>query len=338
MDRNEGSDEKPECPRTAPPVFSILSAREIALAAIMMQTSSVLTTGIGNVEMHMTCALHFIRGLGYLHRPPPSTFAKTLIYRFAMIDVVLAHLRFRHPKAPLSFFMYREHEEELDNEEPSFREMHGCDRRVLCFLARISVLSADVTKDGSSHSEIQTQAYHLETEMRFWGHKFYGGMFSTGSTSSASPTSPSRHRPSERTDLDVVCECFYWTAHILLLRRVFLDPTKSTRVQIIWKHLIKLMDGLSAGCGADSSLPFPFYMAAREARTVEERDWVRRKHVNMMEVYRDRSRELLMASTEKIWENAAMESAPAFEDRTVRDRPHERFIREMDKEATHFMF
>ena len=152
-------------------VFSVLSAPEIALAAIMMQTSSVLMTDVRNVDLHMTCALHLIQDLGYISHPPPSTFTRTLIHRFAMVDVVLALTRFRRPQAPLSFFMYQDHEE-LDREEPSFRDMHGCHQRVLSFLAQISVLSADLVKPESLQSDIQAKAYNLETEMRIWGRIF----------------------------------------------------------------------------------------------------------------------------------------------------------------------
>ncbi|KIW44772.1 uncharacterized protein PV06_03220 [Exophiala oligosperma] len=322
--------------------FSVLSAREIALAAIMMQTTSVLLTGVGNVDVHMKCALYLIQDLGYLRRPPCSVTAKTLIHRFAMVDVILAHLRFRRPMAPGSFFMYQEHEK-LDHEEPSFRDMHGCHQRVLCFLAQISVLSVELAEDGiSSYAEIQARAYSLETEMRVWGRGYHITMACAPTAGSTLPTSQStRSRPEsgERSDLDVVCECFYWTAHILLLRRVFLDPTRSSRVQLIRRHLFGLMDGLVAGCGPDSSLSFPFYMAAREATTLAERDWVRRKHTEMLNVYRDRSREFLMTATEMIWESAAKEVYPVgFDDPFLWQRPHERLIRTMDQNATYFMF
>ncbi|KAH8892176.1 hypothetical protein GQ53DRAFT_134567 [Thozetella sp. PMI_491] len=321
-------------------VFSILSAHEIALAAVMMQTSSVLMTGIGDVEVHMRCALHFIQQLGYLYRPASSVFARVLIHRFAMVDVVLAHLRFRPPMAPLNFFMYQENDE-LDLSEPAFREIQGCSQRVLCFLARISVLNAHLINSTSQPAEIQAKAYSLETEMRVWGHGYYDAMACGTYANSTSPTSmTTMAQPllDARPDLDVVCECFYWTAHILLLRRVFMDPTKSTRVQIIRRHMFRLMDALVPGCGPDSSLPFPFYIAAREATTLEERDWVRRKHAAMMEVYRDRSREYLMASTEKVWEKHAAGEVPISGNTPEWETPHERFIRDMDTQASYFMF
>ncbi|KAF1810060.1 hypothetical protein P152DRAFT_468026 [Eremomyces bilateralis CBS 781.70] len=320
-------------------VFSILSHREIALAAIMMQTSSVLMTGIGCAEIHMKCASHFIRGLNYLHQPANSIFPRLLVYRFAMVDVVLAHLRFRAPLAPLDFYMYQSNED-LDHADPSFRQMQGCPQRVLCFLAQISVLSADIVMENSSQSRIQAKAYSLETEMRIWGSRYYDAMLrgeDNNATMSGESTALSP-APSDETPLDIVCECFYWTAHILLMRRVFLDPTRSTRVQMIRRHLFRLMDRLQPGCGPDSSVPFPFYMVAREAVTPDDRDWVRRKHAAMMEVYRDRSREYIMSSTERIWEKSATTDPPAPEGRPLWESPTERFIRETDRQATYFMF
>lgn len=102
--------------------------------------------------------------------------------------------------------------------------------------------------------------------------------------------------------------------------------------------MFRLMDKLRAGCGPDSSLPFPFYIAAREAVTLEERDWVRRKHRKMLDAYRDRSREYLMISTERIWEKAASTGNAVFPDLLFWETPYEKFIRDMDRQALYFMF
>ena len=323
-------------------VFSVLSARELALGAIMMQTSSVLMTGIGNVEVHMKCALHFIQDLGYLQRLSASVFSRLLIYRFAMVDVVLAHLRFRRPLASLDFFMYQD-QEDLDQEEPSFREMHGCAYRVLQFLAQIAVLTAELMSNDIPSCDVQAKAYVLETEMRAWGKKYHYNMLSGQRSNSALSSATAMSTvpvPNQRADLETVCECFYWTSNLLLIRRVFLDSTRSTRVQIIRRHIFRLMDQLLPGCGPDSSLPFPFYIASREAITLEERDWVRRKHAAMMESYQDRSREYMMATTEKIWEKMSTVDSQAIpsSDIPLWDTPMERFIRETDRQATYFMF
>ena len=171
--RHDGT--KPESLLDKVGVYSTLSPREIALAAIMMQTSSVLMTGIGNVEIHMSCAWHFIMDLDYFHRPPTSLFARILVYRFAMVDVVLAHLRFRQPLAGPEFYMYQEHEE-LDQSDPPFREMQGCPQPVLCFLSRIASFAADIMQPDSSLEQIQTRAYGLESGMRTWGQRYHEAM------------------------------------------------------------------------------------------------------------------------------------------------------------------
>ncbi|KAF4451012.1 hypothetical protein F53441_5959 [Fusarium austroafricanum] len=287
-------------------IFLLHSPEEITLAAIVMQTSSVLMVGLSNIETHMTYALYLIQHLGHLTQPPRSAFLKTLIYRFAMVDVVLAFIQSRHPLPSPGFFMYQANNDQFDDdEEPSFREMHGCHQQVLSFLAQIAILGADLAKPGSSVSEIQAKGYDLETEMRLWGRIYYGGM-------AAEPNplirSPSEQRFNSRADLEVVCECFYWTAHILLLRRVFADDTSSTRVQLIRKHLFRLMDSLVSGCGPDSSLPFPFYIAACEATATCDQNWVRKKHAEMLAAYRDPAREALMTSVERIWAKSEAEA------------------------------
>lgn len=321
-------------------IFSLLSARELAFAAIMMQTSSVLMTGIGSVEVHIKCALEFIRDLGCLYQPAQSMFGRLLIHRFSMVDIVLAHFRFRRPLAPVDFFMYRANEQ-LDQEEPSFREMQGCEQRVLCFLAQIAHLSAELADFPSLNGDIQTKGYELETEMSAWGHRYHSSMArNTGiyAMSSGPPAGSSGSKDDQRKFLDIVCECFYWAAHILLLRRVFLDPTRSTRVQLIRRHIFRLMDSLPVGCGPDSSLPFPFYMAAREAVTGEDREWVRQKHAAMMEEHRDRSREYLMTATERIWEKETNAGSQTSGATRLLDTEYEKFIRETDKQASYFMF
>jgi hypothetical protein len=62
------------------------------------------------------------------------------------------------------------------------------------------------------------------------------------------------------------------------------------------------MNQLSTGCGPDSSLPQPFYLAAREAVSLEDRVWVRQKHESMTAYYREQQRNTAMRLTEQVWE------------------------------------
>lgn len=334
--------------------FCVLTPRQVALAAIMMQTSSVLMTGIGSVETHMRCAWHFVQDLGYVHQFPDSIFSRILVYRFAMVDIVLAYLRFRRPLAPLDFFMYQANGDSLDHIEPAFTEMQGCPHRVLCFLAQIAALSSDLMTQEGQHDQILARAYNIETEMRNWGAKYHRAISDTDSSTSpisqvtgsapltghCHPQQQQRQRqhPDRRKDLDTLCETFYWIAHLLLMRRVFGDPTRSARVQLIRIRLFRIMDTLEPGCGADTALPFPFYLAAREAVTREDRDWVRRRHLAMMDHYKDRSREFIMKSTEDIWNEMAKPDAPAADSVPFWETHHEKFIRDTDKESSYFMF
>lgn len=307
LERNELSQSRDNSTANVDDSPSRLSDKEVTLAAVVMQTSSVLMAGLWTIEMHIKCALYLIQHLGYFDRAPSSVLTRTVINRLAMVDVMLAFVRTRRPQAPLGFYMYQIHEE-LDREEPSFREMHGCHQPVLSFLARIAVLSADLANGTRTQSEIRAKGYQLETEMRLWGHR-YSGLLDTeaASTSSASQVPP--QIVPACTALDTVCECFYWTGHIVLLRRVLLEPTKSVRVQSIRRRVFDLINGLVPGCGPDSPLAFPFYMSACEAISPEDRDRVCRRHMETFAVYRDDWRVLLMAAVEKVWSKAEAEAA-----------------------------
>ena len=48
--------------------------------------------------------------------------------------------------------------------------------------------------------------------------------------------------------------------------------------------------------------PQPFYLAAREAVTPDDRAWVRQKHRSMTEYYREQQRNMAMRLTERVWE------------------------------------
>ncbi|EMT73670.1 hypothetical protein FOC4_g10002162 [Fusarium odoratissimum] len=226
---------------------------------------------------------------------PEGFYSRFLVQRFAMIDVIMSLLRRRKPLAPEYFILYQQHEE-ADVCGPSFRELTGCPQPVLSFLARISTLATDVELENDVRL---AEAYQLETTMRDWGSRKYPMPLNIAARSN-SPLFG--HGTASQDDhLSTLNACFYWMAHLLLARRVFLDPTASSRVQLYRKHLFALIDRLPPGCGPDSSLPIPFYMAAREAIVPLDREWVRHKHAEMIAIYPDRSRELMMSLTEDIW-------------------------------------
>ncbi|KAG5789468.1 hypothetical protein H9Q69_011470 [Fusarium xylarioides] len=249
--------------------FSVLSLREVTLAAYLIHIASEVMTGSLTTDTHLRNAFKLVVELRYIDRMPEGFYSRFLVQRFAMIDVIMSLLRRRKPLAPESFILYRQHEE-ADLYGPSFRELTGCPQPVLSFLAKISILANDVELDNDVRL---AEAYQLETTMRDWGSRKYPMPLNIA----ARPNSPlSGHGTASQDDnLRTLNACFYWMAHLLLARRVFMDPTASSRVQLYRKHLFTLIDRLPPGCGPDSSLPIPFYMAAREAIVPLDREWVR---------------------------------------------------------------
>ncbi|WAO85398.1 Hypothetical protein NCS54_00263800 [Fusarium falciforme] len=314
--------------------LSVLSLREVTLAAYLMHIVTEVMSGSQTAETFLQNAYQLMVELGYIESMPESYYARLLVHRFAIIDVVLAFLRRRKPIAPMSFVLYQQ-DEEMDQNEPSFRELTGCPQPVLAYLARISHLAYDAAAYQGNSSSHLAEAYQLETEMRTWGQR-YPVSFALGVDQANAQIGPA----DDRKDLDTLSECFYWTAQLLLARRVFLDPTSSPRVQFLRRHLFILMDRLPAGCGPDSSLPFPFYMAAREAMTSEDRDWVRTKHVEMINVYRDRSREIMMGLTEEIWSKAdeAANGSVSGGHGSLVVLENDMYIHVLDTVASHFVF
>ncbi|KAJ5772940.1 transcriptional regulator family: Fungal Specific TF [Penicillium paradoxum] len=262
--------------------------REALLTAVILQGIVVAQTADGVLEPHVKCASWLMEALGYFHETPQNSIARMIVQRFGMVDVMLAISRQRRPYAPQDFVLHKPDQNRWDTTEPSFHKMTGCPQPLMCFLVRIAYLACDVSDSLETDTDgnaILLQAFQLDTELRAWGSG-YTGM-------AAAP---------ERTPLDILTECFYWTAHLLLARRVFRDQTCSPRVQHLVRVCFGLMNHLSTGCGPDSSLPQPFYIAAREAVSHEDRAWVRQKHSSMTAYYREQQRNSAMELIEQIWE------------------------------------
>lgn len=318
-------------------IFSVLSLREVTLAAYLMHIAAEVMVGSQTAGAYLQDAYSLMIELDYIDHLPQRFYARFLTQRFAMIDVVLSFLRHRKPFAPKHFVLYQPIEG-VDEQEPSFRELTGCPQAVLSFLARISILANEISRDSSAHI---AEAYQLESEMRLWGALRYPGPLSGNAhLLEIIPGDGAGARDVRQIQLDILGECFYWVAHLLLARRVLLDSTASGRVQLYREHLFALMNRLPAGCGPDSSLPFPFYMAAREAMSSQDREWVRRKHADMLSQYRDRSRQLMMSLTEEIWRRndydmAAMTEESPSPNVWVND---DIYIGILDSQASHFVF
>lgn len=261
---------------------------EALLAAVVLQGVVVAQSEHGVLEPHVRCASFLMETLDYFRQIPCSPLIRMTMQRFAMVDVMLAFSRQRRPYSPRSFILYQPDADRWDQTEPSFYKMTGCPQPLMCLLVRIAHLACDMEERlqcAASTGDILTHAHQVENDLRLWGAQ-YTGM---------------EPDPCTRPPLEILSECFYWTAHLLLARRVFRDATRSPRVQHLTHTCFALMDQLFTGCGPDSSLPQPFYLAAREAVTVEDRAWVQQKHAAMTEYYREQQRNMAMRLTEQVW-------------------------------------
>ncbi|CAI4212711.1 unnamed protein product [Parascedosporium putredinis] len=145
-------------------------------------------------------------------------------------------------------------------------------------------------------------ALSVETEIRALANRYFNG----------------EERPRERKYLTLLAKCFYWSTVILLQRRVFRDAPSSNRVQAALAMLLKLMDDLPLGCGPDSSLSLPLYVAARESVDAEHRERVREKSRQLISHYPSKTREAMLVAFETWWHD--MDVADDWIELTIRPR------------------
>jgi hypothetical protein len=294
-------------------------AHEALFAAVILQGVIVAQSADGVLEPHVRCAAFLMEVLNHFRQVPHNILGRMTVQRFAMVDVMLAISRQRRPFSPKDFVLHLPDAETWDHTEPSFHKMTGCPQPLMCLLVRISHLACDVD-DRVEHcapiSDLLSRAHSLENDLRAWGEHYPAHSSEQGI----------------RAPLDILTECFYWTAHLLLARRVFQDHTRSPRVQHLTRTCFDLMGQLSTGVGPDSSLPQPFYLAAREAITLEDRAWVRQKHESMTNYYREQQRNLAMQLTQRIWE---------IEDQQFRNGTavqSDKLIKKLDRDSCLFIF
>ncbi|KAJ5737940.1 hypothetical protein N7493_001095 [Penicillium malachiteum] len=301
---------------------------EALLTAVVLQGVIVTQSEDGVLEPHVRCASFLMETLDYFHQIPSGFIMRMTVQRFAMVDLMLAFSRQRRPYAPRNFLLHHPDPTRWDLSEPSFHKMTGCPQPLMCLLVRIAYLTCDMEDGLQSETPVDdllSQAHDLESDLRLWGAHY------------RTETLPG---DCSRPPLDILTECFYWTSHLLLARRIFRDSTCSLRVQHLAHTCFRLMDQLSTGCGPDSSLPQPFYLAAREAITSEDRLWVRQKHESMTAYYREQQRNMAMRLTERVWEitdQAQERGIGAYTDSQMRICVDEQ-IKRLDEESCLFIF
>lgn len=284
-----------------------MTSDQALLSAILLQVAVVAfsSSAAASAQTHLTSAFHILNELGYLQTPRTMDLfvAKTLVQRFAMVDIGVCAYHRRRPRISLdTWFVQSEHHAALDEMQPSFLEMTGCSHIVFTFLVRVMHLAADVQECSRQKSDIYSDAIALETGMRL--HDVENQQKMAAKASEAIST----------IHTIALCRAFTHAALLLLFRRVFAEPTPSVRVQhsisAIFSCLEKVPVTLPSSpprtnlavSGVDSATGLPFYLAAREAVTAEDQDWIRRKHEQWRKVYPNPSRVRLMEVAERLWQ------------------------------------
>ncbi|OKL56460.1 hypothetical protein UA08_08130 [Talaromyces atroroseus] len=293
------------------PISIGMTADEALLAAVLLQPGAIAFSGSSplSVHTHLEIGFHMLTDLGYLKNPKivNSFIPKFLLQRFAIVDLGICVWHRRRPRIAPDIWLIEPIdvskimvENAFEDIQPSFYEMVGCPYTVYTFLNRAMHLASDVSCISSPQSQrnIYQKAISLETEIRTYDltlHDFRdnGGL----------PDAP----------MAAICRAFTHAALILLFRRVFLEPSSSPRVQNSIETIFALIDKIpvtpkyaSAGAedvhsGIDSATGLPFYLAAREALTVETQGMIRKKHEAWRKVYPNPARIQLMNVTERLW-------------------------------------
>lgn len=300
-------------PTSSLPICIGMTADEALLAAVLLQPGAIAFSGSApiSVHTHLEIGFHMLTDLGYLRNSDTLRFSipKFLLQRFSIVDLGICVWHRRRPRIPIDTWLVGSSDRTLDGDaiqdtfddsQPSFREMAGCPYTVYTFLNRVMHLASDMSGSPSPQSQrvIYQEAITLETQIRTYELRH---------------RSLNDSRNSQNAPMDAVRRAFTHAALILLFRRVFLEPSSSPRVQNSVDTVFTLMDTIpvtpkyaSAGAedvhsGIDSATGLPFYLAAREALTIEMQDMIRRKHEKWGEVYPNPARIQLMEVTERLW-------------------------------------
>jgi hypothetical protein len=281
-----------------------INADQAMLAAILLQPAIVAFSdgAASSAQTYLDIAFYVLNELKYFENASimDSFFPRLLIQRFAMVDVGLSVYGRRRPRTSLhNWFAQPSKDNVFDVGQPSFHEMTGCPHLVFTYLLRVMHLAADIIDCSREKKGIYNDAIVIETELR---------VYDLGHTNSQSLELSNPY-----TSSGSIARAFTYAILLLLLRRVFAEPSSSPRVQHTISTIFKLIDSIpttradvtsgaySIRSGVDSASGLPFYLAAREAITKEDQDWVRQKHDKWRKVYPNPARVRLMEVAERIW-------------------------------------
>lgn len=291
----------------SPQELVVISADQALLAAILLQPAIIAFSGsaASSVHTHLDMAFYILNELKYLDSAcliMDSFIPRLLIQRFAIVDLALSVYHRRRPRMPLdNWFAQSSNSESLDSTQPAFREMTGCPHTAFTFLLRAIHLATDLASASRPEKDVYSDAISLETDVRIYDRSGLG----------SSPPERSGHSPNS-TSIDPMRRAFSHAALLILFRRVFAEPSCSPRVQSTISVIFSSLDSIPTSCtttgasgahsGVDSASGLPFFLAAREAVTAEDQNWVRQKHAAWRKVYPNPARVRLMEVAEKIWQ------------------------------------
>ncbi|KLJ11503.1 hypothetical protein EMPG_13308 [Blastomyces silverae] len=261
------------------------------LATILLQVTVEMASGGSGAKTHIAYAWNLFRELGYDRRKPACSIGTLLVQRMTWIDTISSIFWQQRPFLPRSFWFFNYNQDSPDDgdSQPTVQETTGCPQWVISFLARISHLCADYS-DGLPSFLLMPQAKELELDLNISARNYFNRT-----------SAPYKNLSNRQRHLDVVGQCFYWSAVLLLQRRIFRDRRDSPRVQSSLTVLIELMESLPIGCGPDSALSLPLYLAAHEAIEPDHRTRIRSKSRQLTAEYPSKTREALTREYEIIW-------------------------------------
>ncbi|KAK5174866.1 uncharacterized protein LTR77_000002 [Saxophila tyrrhenica] len=263
--------------------------RRDLLATILLQITVEIANGTSVIQTHVGYAFQLFQSLKYDKQKPTSSVGVALVQRMAFIDVLSSVFWSRRPLLSLEFWLSGEEEDYLvDEKTPSFQETTGCSLSIMSSMATISHMAADLD-NGMNEDGVVSSALQLESTLTSSSQKL---------SDTPLPTTP---HPNDFQYLNTVCECHLLSALILLQRRLLRDSRAAVRVQFYLARLIDLIECLPLGCGPDSQLSLPLYVAAHVAITHQQRDRLRSKSSSLCGIYPLKTREALTAAFDKMW-------------------------------------
>ncbi|KAL3462163.1 fungal-specific transcription factor domain-containing protein [Aspergillus heterothallicus] len=276
-----------------------MNADEALLAAVLLQPGVIAFSGSAPIsaQTHLDIAFYLLKELEYISNPEKmnSWLPKFLLQRFAIVELGICVWHRRRPRFPLDTWFFQSPADTghdlWDDVQPSFAEMTGCPHVVFTLLHRVLHLAADAAGELRQSPDTYKEAIDLETEIRLYD----------------------RREATDDIPMNSIRQCFIHACLILLLRRVFQEGPSSARVQNSVRTIFALLDDVPTTSpdgrsetsivesGIDSATGLPFYLAAREAVTRNDQEYVREKHQNWRKVYPNLARVQLMDVAEELW-------------------------------------